>query len=461
MLEESENAVSRSPGVPLGAARAGFPCAALLLLGGADLWAAAPAATVPAQTGVEAEQPGFLERFLRDSKPGEESLWRAQLLQASSQDPGPLVGALAQTYSIFASTNRQSREWQRDMLVAAIAHSRSGRLHNWIVGALDCPDRERRSAGMHLLGAAGAASDLQLFFRDLERDDTATWMAQLFEVELARFLGRFPETFGAAASFAPRLEAPWSASLVRAAAASERPEALGLLLRALEYPSYPPALVLAELSRVVPRAPLWVAPQVEQASAFWIQNEDPAICQAAIQVAGRIKSARAVPVLIELLEHPHAGVKSSAHWALTQISGLALQPTAQRWQAWWDMELQWLESFQASLEVQLDLDDAASTLAALRQCGAHELMARELAGVWSSALQAREPQVRRSALVQVRRSRAFDAVDGMLICVEDPEPSVAQQAQEILAEFTGHAGPSDRSGWEGLLARQRKALLVP
>lgn len=92
---------------------------------------------------------------------------------------------------------------------------------------------------------------------------------------------------------------------------------------------------------------------------------DAALC------AGALGDERSIGVLIDLLEHEHAGVRANAQWSLNRLTGRRLGPTAERWRRWLEPEATWWRD-----EAPAALNRLASADPQVRVGAAHELSRR-------------------------------------------------------------------------------------
>ncbi len=407
---------------------------------------------------------GVVERFLALRRADDVPAWQRRLKQESARDAASLMGGLAQTYSIFAAPDRRLVDWQRGLLVEALATRDAKSIDAYVRGALDCPDAPRQAAGLRLLSGVGNASDVPRFVHALERawDSAyeASASATVVEAELARLLEREPQALASLVASAARVGAPSNQSVLRAAGASRRPEALALFARALDWPDYPPAMTLAELARALPQAPPWVKATLEAAVLERARDDDPAIRQAAILVLGRIRSKAAIELLLELSEHELARVADSASWALEQVTGLGLRRDPVRWRAWWQEEQAWLASAREKFEAARADDDVPGLVAQLHALWGHAWAAREFQAELATLLNHSDVRVRKAALLSIERTQAGFAVEQVVELVEDPEADLRPLAVRVLVGLCGEQAdaraPADAGAWREHLSGQKK-----
>lgn len=72
-----------------------------------------------------------------------------------------------------------------------------------------------------------------------------------------------------------------------------------------------------------------------------LQLPDSALESSVVLLAGKWGADFAVPRLVELLGCSREGLRRDAHWALKQITGLALQPRYADWTQWLEREKRW------------------------------------------------------------------------------------------------------------------------
>lgn len=404
---------------------------------GLCLWlplALVPQAAQAPSAAAQARAPqAALERFLAasDAAAGASAL---EALEAAGASAAPfLASALAQTYSAFAAPDPTLREAQRQVLVRALARMGPDVVAATCAAALDCPDVERRSAGLRLAGSAmgNEGFDVLLYFAErAARESGGGLLGAVFTEELARTLEREPKRFAQLAARMGTLEQAWSERVLVAGRNSQRPEFIDLLVDLLGGGG-PPRRPMCEAARAVGRFPLSRGVRLIERSRAHLSSADPFTCQAAAQVLGRLHDAASAEALIELLDHAHAGVRASAYWALTEIAQLRLPPTAARWRAWWRGEQAWLAAQHARLELELQAAEPARALAALRELGLHGTQLDAFAASLASCLEHPSPAVRGAALAQVERARLTGLLPQVERLGEDPDEVLAARARAL------------------------------
>ena len=82
--------------------------------------------------------------------------------------------------------------------------------------------------------------------------------------------------------------------------------------------------------------PAWNRPEDVPKLRSFLYNRRISLRKEACLALGKLKARSAAPDLIDLLEDRHEGLKSNAHWALRQISGLSLPADPELWTTWWE-----------------------------------------------------------------------------------------------------------------------------
>jgi hypothetical protein len=197
--------------------------------------------------------------------------------------------------------------------------------------------------------------------------------------------------------------------------------------------------------RAVARACVPLAPHAREPGAraalarlcTLLDSADAACVQSASAALARARVEAAVPRWIELLEHASRGIRERARRSLEEVTGLALGPTRARWEAWHVAECAWLEEKAPALLAELESEDEALVLAAVRALAGRRFHRDELA-------QAVEPLLLHPAAdVRLYACRALEALGSpcavlpLLGALSDEEEAVARAAASALRALTG------------------------
>lgn len=214
--------------------------------------------------------------------------------------------------------------------------------------------------------------------------------------------------------------------LVRGLADAATSDAVSVLLELVRRATGDRPFVLSELRRALARDPAESRPELRAHLRDALTDDDPASVYEAVLVVTQVRDLALVPELIELLEHPQAGVKERAYRALLTLTGTYFARSPEAWRAWYEAELAWWEE-EGATHVQHLFDEERATIAgALCAISAHRLFAGQLVeAIREAALVHDDPQV----LVQV--CAALRRLDSPL-------------AMPILCELSEHLDPRVR-----------------
>jgi HEAT repeat protein len=204
--------------------------------------------------------------------------------------------------------------------------------------------------------------------------------------------------------------------------------------------------------RIAPRAPGAESRQYLESLCALLGSQDT-VCVQTISIAlARARIEAAIPAWIELLGSASRGTHERARRSLEELTGLALGPTAERWSAWHASECAWFEEAAPQLFSELESDDDARVLTAVRALSTHRLHRDELSEVVGELLDHPSPAVRLcacSALQGLGSPLALPALAGALA---DEDEAVARGAWATLRHLTGLDLPLDETLWRERLA---------
>lgn len=204
--------------------------------------------------------------------------------------------------------------------------------------------------------------------------------------------------------------------------------------------------------RLAPRARTPEAREHLETLCVLLRSEDK-VCVQTISIAlARARVEAAIPAWIELLASDSRGTRERARRSLEELTGLALGTTGERWLAWHEAECAWFEEEAPRLLSELESDDDARVLAAVRALSTHRLHRDELAEAVEQLLDHPAPAVRLcacSALQGLGSPLALPALAGALA---DEDETVARGAWTTLRRLTGLDLPLDEALWRERIA---------
>ena len=216
-------------------------------------------------------------------------------------------------------------------------------------------------------------------------------------------------------------------------------------------------LQLAETAlRVTSAAPGPEALEQLETLCILLRSADGVCVQTISSALARARVEAAIPDWIQLLASESRGIRERARRSLEQISGLALGPEAGRWQAWYDAETAWYENEAPDLFTELESEDDARVLAALRVLSTRRLARDELAQEIAPLLQHPTQAVRLctcSALATLGSAAVVPALVAVLEATyESEDEKTASAVHTTLRTLTELDLPLDPPLWRERLA---------
>lgn len=373
-------------------------------------------------------------------------------LASLGQDALPaLFEVLAERSFAVEGTSYELSPSQREAVVRAVGRIPSRFLKAYIEELSDpAASVDLKQAAVEILGTHGGAGDLRSLIDVTETeagDVRERGLARELERSLARVLerdGRGYSLLGTAIYEAhPAAREP----IVRAMGVARTAVAvdpLGGMLGA--YPDVDLA-ILGQLARISARQRLIPSRDTLERVRPYLSSEDVHVRCTAALVLGRFEDFESVPRLIELVDHKHQGLRSQALWSLRKISGLGLRPEAERWQMWYQRELEWWETSSDELFEELRSVNAAVAVQAVNEVTRRRLFRNEIADELTRALDHKDPRVALQACDALRQLASPSAVPALINCLVGTEETVQQAAWSTLKEITGCDLPLDPQQW--------------
>jgi len=180
----------------------------------------------------------------------------------------------------------------------------------------------------------------------------------------------------------------------------------------------------------------------------YLDESRPGHCRAAITALTALSDHNAVAPLIALLASENSGLRENAHWALRQLTGLSMAPSADVWGRWHQGEQYWCLRSKPREFQRLRLSDPAEVADALRTILSHPLARPELATALPDLLKSPWPALRVLACRSLGELSSRDAVGRLVWALEDPEPDVASAAHAALRKLTHLDLPREAVAWQ-------------
>jgi len=169
----------------------------------------------------------------------------------------------------------------------------------------------------------------------------------------------------------------------------------------------------------------------------WLDPNAATRCRAAIMALGVLEDARAVPQMLDLLEHDSSGMHDDVFWALRHISGQDLPPSQAAWSNWYELEQSWYEDEMPAHAAALDSDDELEIAAGIQALSQHRLYRHEIAEKLTPALEREQPEFRLLVCAALGDLGSNSAVHALTDVLDDTDERVAEAARAALLKITG------------------------
>lgn len=308
-----------------------------------------------------------------------------------------------------------------------------------------------RLVGMHVLSEVGGARAVEVWLDSAGGiEDIHLQRAYVqgpVEGALASLLQRDASGFAPLSQVAKSVDRKLAPAIVRAVSAAGRGQGVDVLLsmlgrdRELDLVLLPEIAALTEASLgTLPDEKLsWIRP--------FLGDEDWRVRRAAAVALGRVQDFRSYGELIACLSDEQRLVGQSALWSLERMSKASLGEKAGDWQRWFEAEIRWLESKGARLVANLEDEDSARVLEAVRELCQHRLFRHETAQAISRLLNNREPSLVSGVCAALSQLESMRAAPALVDALDNPDESARSAAWAALCKLTGRALPLDASTW--------------
>jgi len=385
----------------------------------------------PARSSLEDEVRALLEASAHEAAPSAPRL-SAQLAGLGAPAIPALFTALA------LGPGREPSELEEQALLGALASLPAASLRAHLRMRLaNGPVTDERRALLEVLARVGTRADLDLARGAAKAGPESASLAGALEKLGRHVLASEPKALEGVCRWIPELHPELAAALVRAVGASECDGALSALCGLLGSELALDRVLLPEIGGLAARSAKPLDGACVSAVVECLGSADPLVLREASLAAGRMDDSRPVGRLIELLEHPHAGVRAGSQEALERLSGLRFGARVERWSTWHQAELAWQRERTAELRALLRAPSAEQVVSALNEISAHRLRRHELAQAVASVLEHPEPLARRLACVTLGQLGSSAGIAGLRRALEDEDEGVRLAAQAALRALDG------------------------
>jgi HEAT repeat protein len=305
-----------------------------------------------------------------------------------------------------------------------------------------------RAGALELLAVVGLSADIELAIAVASPPDRSTGEAQRLLSQLERTLEQIARRDrGVNRELEPLLRnssPEIASSLLRGFASVGDPAGLPALVTSLSRGGELALLVLSEIGRAARKAPRPLDGLLLDEVRRHLDDVDPLFVRAAARAVGELRDFDSTDALIDLLESPSPMLREESWLALQELSGLAYAEDPALWQAWHEREKQWFEAHSEELFRGLESPHAGRVIQALSALAGHRYRCDEVAANVAEVLAHSNPAVRRQACSTLASLGSGPPVEGLVQCLDDPDPGVARAAWHALRAAGGGDLPTDR-----------------
>jgi HEAT repeat protein len=318
-----------------------------------------------------------------------------------------------------------------DFLLGALAHLEHGTVVGQLETQLDAGEL-RAVTALKVLGAVGSAQDLELLI-GLADDGGASELEAAAARILERDDGAWPLVQRKVIESSPVV----ASSLLCAVSSLSSPRGLLLLDDLLGLLPPQDVAILSHIGKLGGKIP-WEAGELSRVKVReYLRSLDMQLVRSAAMALGELEDSAATLDLVELLDSDSASVRSAAHWALQQVTGLQLPADTRRWSSWYATESCWFEKYGARLLDRLDRADPQQALHALDELSAHRYKRDVIAYRIAPLLGHQDAGLRQNACRALGRLESRVSVPALRAALNDRELAVIEEAARALRAITG------------------------
>lgn len=287
------------------------------------------------------------------------------------------------------------------------------------------------------------------------REDEALLRPELeesFQAALAGILRRHPRAYDLLANFHRDAPEPLADAIVRAVGDAGDTRGLAFLEHAITFRTSQLSLCASQVQRLGRSGDRERDAELAQRLRWAVDPDRPEACRALLMALGELRDSESVPILIEFLSSPDAGLSGNALWALRRITDLNFPGLPERWSAWYESELEWFVREQDFVLRDLHSGSPSAAAAAARTISERRLWREELALELLTALR-RPHSTLRAPICRALERLGVDSVAPELVdLLDDEDPASVQAALRTLTALTGRDLPADAMTWRLALA---------
>jgi HEAT repeat protein len=242
---------------------------------------------------------------------------------------------------------------------------------------------------------------------------------------------------------------------------SLRPSVVGALVETRTRPALEGLGSLLELDAGLDAGLLWAI--VRLASALgpphdpgllvrvrsFLGSGDDGRFQAAVHACGALRDTAAIPLLVEALERQDEAGRRAVEQTLAGLTGLSLTD-AVAWERWLEREQRWWDDAAPELLDELASSEPERVVRAMSKSAGHPLHPELLARSLVACLSRREPELVSLACERLGQLGSFEALPGLIECLDHPSERVRAAAWNALRSITRKDLPAQPEVWRAL-----------
>ncbi|MDZ4774783.1 MAG: HEAT repeat domain-containing protein [Planctomycetota bacterium] len=239
--------------------------------------------------------------------------------------------------------------------------------------------------------------------------------------------------------------------VLRALAASRRPQAVGVLTAFLGQSHDLDLVVLSCVGRLVEEA----LGDLPEEDLTWIrpfaEDTDWRVRREAMLVLGRVSDWRSHAVITRALADEQRLVQQAAHWALARMTRADFAFDAGAWSTWFEHEIVWYELNGPRFERAIASQDPADVLEGVRELAGHTLFRHDAARTIATLLASPQSDLVAQVCLVLHNLRSPAACPALLAALESVDASIREAARATLAVITGLELAPDPVAWKRAL----------
>jgi HEAT repeat protein len=309
---------------------------------------------------------------------------------------------------------------------------------------------EERGLALRLLGDVGQCADVELLVTltlPLDGGRVPGPERRAFQSGLEAILGREPCAPRTLIEAYRGVPVDLAAAVVWATGRMDSSQGLETLARMLGVLGDADPLILAEMARLGDVVPHPVPEEARAKARPFLVSNDLERLLVAVSTVNKLEDHEAVPLLIDLTDHPVRAVSNAAAEALRETSGIDRGRDTEAWEEWYVRSEEWWRYEAPELLASVPDGEVSLASRALLEVSKWRFYRHDLAPVVAQALGRDETELVVLACAVLGHLGSWTALPDLVDCVGDPDPDVRAAAVAALRRITGRDFGLDVSAW--------------